>query len=83
MPRSKHKPQSLPPLPPDGEIKERRSIRVAYYWICEGYGSARPFETFNAAMAAAKKDAPDAESTGQAVIHIIETYTKTTVVRAS
>lgn len=68
-------------LPPNGEVKERRSIQVAYYWINEGYGCGTPFETFAAAMADAKRCAPDAERTGKAVVHIIETHIKTTVVR--
>lgn len=83
MPRPKKRAASPPiPLPPDGEVRERRSIQTAYYWINEGYGGGQRFETFAAAMADAKRCAPDAESTGKAVMHIIETYTKTTVVRA-
>jgi hypothetical protein len=55
---------------------------VAYYWLGEGgYGCGQRFETFEGAMADAKRQAPDAESTGKAVMHIIETHTKTTVVR--
>lgn len=82
MPRAKRQEPTPLPLPPDGEVRERRSIQTAYYWINEGYGGGQSFETFQAAMADAKRCAPDAESTGKAVVHIIETHVRTTVVRA-
>lgn len=69
-------------LPPDGEVRERHTIQTAYYWINEGYGGGQRFETLEAAMADAKRCAPDAESTGKAVMHVIETHVRTTVVRS-
>ena len=79
--RKKRPPPSLPPLPANGDVRERKIIEVAYYWPNEGYGCGTRFESYDAAMSYAQKCAPDAESTGRAVMHIIETHTKTTVVR--
>lgn len=79
------KKQRAPPppidLPPDGQTTTRRSITVAFYWPMEGYGCHTKFESADAAFAYARRQAPDAEDTGRAVVHVVETVQTVTVVR--
>lgn len=47
----------------------------------EGYGCHTKFESADAAFAYARRQAPDAEDTGRAVVHVVETVQTVTVVR--
>lgn len=69
-------------LPPNGKVTEEHTIACAYYWPMEGYGCATSFPTVEAAMEFARREAPDEDATGgRAVMHVIETTRRITVVR--
>lgn len=68
----------------DGKTDNHNTIVVAYYWPNEGYGCGTKFDSRDAALAFARNEAAGVEASNvRAEIHIIETTTRTTVVRAA
>jgi len=69
---------------PDGATDNSHTIVVAHYWPNEGYGCGTKFDSRDAALSFARNEAAGVEASDvPAEIHIIETTTRTTVVRAA